>query len=69
MKILATDLDRTLIPNGHWEADESAIPLFNELTEKHDPLVVDKWFTVQAMSRAEDSVERVIGELSCQLSP
>jgi sucrose-6F-phosphate phosphohydrolase len=40
MKILATDLDRTLLPNGHWEGDESAIPLFNELTEKHDTLVV-----------------------------
>ena len=40
MKILATDLDRTLLPNGSWESDASAIPLFNELTEKHDTLVV-----------------------------
>jgi sucrose-6F-phosphate phosphohydrolase len=40
MKILATDLDRTLLPNGHWEGDPEAIPLFNELTEKHDVLVV-----------------------------
>ena len=40
MKILATDLDRTLLPNGRWESDESAIGLFNELTEKHDTLVV-----------------------------
>ena len=31
MKILATDLDRTLLPNGHWEADEQAIDLFNDL--------------------------------------
>jgi sucrose-6F-phosphate phosphohydrolase len=40
MKILATDLDRTLLPNGSWEADEEAIDLFNELTEKQGVLVV-----------------------------
>lgn len=40
MKILATDLDRTLLPNGSWEADAEAIDLFNELTEKQDVLVV-----------------------------
>ena len=31
MKILATDLDRTLLPNGSWESDSGAIELFNEL--------------------------------------
>ena len=40
MKILATDLDRTLLPNGSWEADEEAIDLFNRLTERHGVLVV-----------------------------
>lgn len=40
MRILATDMDRTLLPNGHWEADPQAIELFNELTRKHDVLVV-----------------------------
>lgn len=40
MKILASDLDRTLLPNGHWESDNEAINLFNELTEKNDVLVV-----------------------------
>lgn len=40
MKILATDLDRTLLPNGHWLPDPGAIELFNKLTEKHDVLVV-----------------------------
>jgi sucrose-6F-phosphate phosphohydrolase len=40
MKILATDLDRTLLPNGSWEADPDAIAMFNELTETHDVLVV-----------------------------
>jgi sucrose-6F-phosphate phosphohydrolase len=40
MKILATDLDRTLLPNGSWEADKGAIELFNELTNKQDVLVV-----------------------------
>ena len=40
MKILATDLDRTLLPNGSWKGDNEAINLFNDLTEKHDVLVV-----------------------------
>lgn len=40
MKILATDLDRTLLPNGSWPRDPGAIDLFNELTEQHDVLVV-----------------------------
>jgi sucrose-6F-phosphate phosphohydrolase len=40
MKIVATDLDRTLLPNGSWEGDSGAIKLFNQLTEKYDVLVV-----------------------------
>ena len=40
MKILATDLDRTLLPNGSWEADIDAISRFNKLTEENDILVV-----------------------------
>jgi len=40
MKILATDLDRTLLPNGKWEADAGAIELFNRLTEEQAIRVV-----------------------------
>jgi sucrose-6F-phosphate phosphohydrolase len=40
MRILATDLDRTLLPNGSWAPDSGAIERFNELTEKHDVLLV-----------------------------
>lgn len=40
MEILATDLDRTLLPNGRWQSDEGAIRLFNELTEQHGIFVV-----------------------------
>lgn len=40
MKILATDLDRTLLPNGRWPADPGAVELFNRLTQQHDALVV-----------------------------
>lgn len=40
MKILATDLDGTLLPNGSWETDSDAITLFNDLTDMHDVLVV-----------------------------
>lgn len=40
MRILATDLDRTLLPNGSWPPDPGAIDLFNELTRTHEVLVV-----------------------------
>ena len=40
MKILATDLDRTLLPNGSWPVDKNAIALFNEWTAKQGILVV-----------------------------
>lgn len=40
MKVLATDLDRTLLPNGEWPADENAIPMFNSLTQEHGVVVV-----------------------------
>jgi sucrose-6F-phosphate phosphohydrolase len=40
MRVLATDLDRTLLPNGSWPSDPGAIELFNELTQAHDVLVV-----------------------------
>jgi sucrose-6F-phosphate phosphohydrolase len=40
MRILATDMDRTLLPNGHWAADDNAIELFNQLTQANDVLVV-----------------------------
>jgi len=40
MRILATDLDRTLLPNGSWPPDTGAIDLFNELTQRHEVLVV-----------------------------
>lgn len=40
MRILATDLDRTLLPNGRWPADEGAIELFNRLSRQEDLLLV-----------------------------
>ncbi|MCP5142953.1 MAG: HAD-IIB family hydrolase [Chromatiales bacterium] len=40
MRILATDLDRTLLPNGRWPADDHAIELFNRLTVENDITVV-----------------------------
>jgi len=40
MRVLATDLDRTLLPNGRWPADADAIPLLNALTESHGLFVV-----------------------------
>ncbi|MCB1723545.1 MAG: HAD-IIB family hydrolase [Gammaproteobacteria bacterium] len=56
MKILATDLDRTLLPNGSWPADAGAIDLFNELTERHDVVVV------YVTGRNLDLTEQAIGE-------
>ena len=54
MKILATDLDRTLLPNGSWPENPGAIDLFNELTEKHDVLVV--YVTGRNLNLAENAI-------------
>jgi sucrose-6F-phosphate phosphohydrolase len=55
MRILATDLDRTLLPNGSWPADPDAIDLFNELTKKHEVLVV--YVTGRNLDLAERAIE------------
>ncbi len=55
MKILATDLDRTLLPNGSWERDDKAIDLFNELTEKHDVLIV--YVTGRNLALTENAIK------------
>ncbi len=55
MKILATDLDRTLLPNGSWESDSGAVELFNELTEQHDVLVV--YVTGRNLALTENAIK------------
>lgn len=55
MKILATDMDRTLLPNGSWEADGDAIRLFNELTLAQDVLVV--YVTGRNLALTEKAIE------------
>jgi sucrose-6F-phosphate phosphohydrolase len=55
MKILATDLDRTLLPNGSWPADADAIERFNELTEQHDIMVV--YVTGRNLALTEAAIE------------
>ena len=55
MKILATDLDRTLLPNGSWPPDLEAIDLFNELTQKHDVLVV--YVTGRNLALTENAIK------------
>lgn len=55
MKILATDLDRTLLPNGKWEADEDAIQLFNDLTMQQDVLVV--YVTGRNLNLTQQAIE------------
>ena len=54
MKILATDLDRTLLPNGSWPSDPDAIDLFNDLTRKHDVLVV--YVTGRNLNLSENAI-------------
>jgi len=56
MKILATDLDRTLLPNGRWPADPGAIELFNELTDKHDVHVV--YVTGRNLQLSENAIRK-----------
>lgn len=55
MKILATDLDRTLLPNGSWKPDDTAIDLFNKLTEEHDVLVV--YVTGRNLALTENAIK------------
>ncbi len=55
MRILATDLDRTLLPNGSWQADHDAINMFNELTEKQDVLVV--YVTGRNLALTENAIK------------
>jgi sucrose-6F-phosphate phosphohydrolase len=54
MKILATDMDRTLLPNGRWAPDDDAIALFDELTENHGLLVV--YVTGRNLDLAEEAI-------------
>ena len=54
MKILATDLDRTLLPNGSWPADPEAIPMFNELTQRHGVTLV--YVTGRSLALAEQAI-------------
>jgi hypothetical protein len=55
MKILATDLDRTLLPNGSWKGDSEAIDLFNDLTEKQGVLVV--YVTGRNLALTENAIK------------
>jgi hypothetical protein len=55
LKILATDLDRTLLPNGSWPPDPGAIDLFNELTERHGVFVV--YVTGRNLDLAENAIK------------
>jgi sucrose-6F-phosphate phosphohydrolase len=56
MRILATDLDRTLLPNGSWPADPGAIELFNRLTREQEVTVV------YVTGRNLDLTEKAIAE-------
>lgn len=55
MRILATDLDRTLLPNGRWPADPGAIGLFNALTRRDDLRVV--YVTGRSLELTEQAIE------------
>ena len=55
MKVLATDLDRTLLPNGTWPASPGAIEAFNELTERHGIIVV--YVTGRNLALTEEAIQ------------
>lgn len=56
VKILATDLDRTLLPNGRWPCDKGAIDMFNELTEINHVYVV--YVTGRNLRLSEDAIQQ-----------
>jgi len=49
----------SLVVDFEGEARDGVLAHFYDRWQ-HDPLVVDKWFTCQALSRAPDTVERVV---------
>ncbi|NEX21979.1 HAD-IIB family hydrolase [Thiorhodococcus mannitoliphagus] len=55
MKILATDLDRTLLPNGRWEGDPEAIERFNALTREQGVTLV--YVTGRNLALTERAIE------------
>lgn len=57
MKLLATDLDRTLLPNGKWKKDDNAISLFNDLTIKQKDLIL-VYVTGRGLELVEDAIEK-----------
>jgi len=56
IKVLATDLDRTLLPNGRWDPDPGAVERFNAWTDRDDLVVV------YVTGRNLDLTERAIAE-------
>ncbi|WPL19630.1 Mannosylfructose-phosphate phosphatase [Thiorhodovibrio winogradskyi] len=54
MKVLATDLDRTLLPNGSWEPDPQAVDLFNRLTREQDTHVI--YVTGRSLELTEQAI-------------
>ncbi|MBX2813988.1 MAG: HAD family hydrolase [Myxococcales bacterium] len=56
MKVLATDLDRTLLPNGRWDPEEGAIARFNQLTEASDLVVV--YVTGRSLTSTEEAIAK-----------
>ncbi|MFW5704934.1 MAG: HAD-IIB family hydrolase [Nanoarchaeota archaeon] len=57
MKILATDLDRTLLPNGKWKLSKGAIEFFNDETQRTQGLNV-----IYVTGRTLELVECAIDE-------
>jgi aminopeptidase N len=49
----------SLIANSEWDDRPAILADFAERWQS-DPLVMDKWFAVQAMSRREDTLARVV---------
>ena len=40
MNVLASDLDRTLLPNGKWPITKDSIELFNRLIQEHEVFLI-----------------------------
>ena len=56
IKIIATDLDRTLLPNGKWKKDDKAISTFNKLTSEQDILLI--YVTGRNLKLTEDAIKK-----------
>ena len=55
MKVLASDLDRTLLPNGEWPLEQNSIEEFNKLVKKNQVVLI--YVTGRSLALAQQGIQ------------